>query len=65
VLFAPDLRANYGSAQDKEVTIEGDLVHALTASVPGISLIGNIASLKTVLREVACTRNRDTRRDGV
>ena len=65
MLFAPDLRANYGFTQDKEVTIEGDLIHALTANVPGISLIGNIASRKTVLREVACRRNQDPRRDGV
>jgi len=35
VLFAPDLRANYGFAQDKEMTIEGDLVHALAANAPG------------------------------
>lgn len=51
VLLAPDLRVNYGFAPDWEATIEGDLAHAFAADVPGTSLIGNIASLKTVLRE--------------
>jgi hypothetical protein len=37
---------------DWEATIEGELAHTLAGGdVPGTSLIGNIASLKTVLRE--------------
>ena len=51
VLLAPDLRVNYGFTPNWEATIEGDLAHTLAADVPGTSLIGNIASLKTVLRE--------------
>lgn len=51
VLFAPDLRVNYGFIPDWEATIEGDLTHALSPEIPATSLVGNIASLKTVLRE--------------
>ncbi|MBV8737224.1 MAG: hypothetical protein JO007_08200 [Alphaproteobacteria bacterium] len=51
VLFAPDLRVNYGFIPDWEATIEGDLTHALSPDSPATSLVGNIASLKTVLRE--------------
>jgi hypothetical protein len=51
VLFAPDLRLNYGFARDWEATIEGELAHTLAGDLPGTSLVGNIASLKTVLRE--------------
>jgi hypothetical protein len=51
VLFAPDLRVNYGFVPDWEATIEGDLTHALSPDIPATSLVGNIASLKTVLRE--------------
>jgi hypothetical protein len=51
VLFAPDLRINYGFARDWEATVEGDLAHALAGGIPATSLIGGIASLKTVLRE--------------
>jgi hypothetical protein len=50
-LFAPDLRINYGFAQDWEATIEGDLAHALGAGTPATSLVGSIASMKTVVRE--------------
>jgi hypothetical protein len=50
-LFAPDLRLNYGFARDWEATIEGELAHTLAGDLPGTSLVGNIASLKTVLRE--------------
>jgi hypothetical protein len=50
-LFAPDLRLNYGFVPEWEATIEGELAHPLAGDVPGTSLIGNIASLKTVLRE--------------
>ena len=51
VLFAPDLRVNYGCIPDWEASIEGDLTHALSPDIPPTSLTGNIASLKTVLRE--------------
>jgi hypothetical protein len=50
-LFAPDLRLNYGFAPGWEATIEGDLAHTLAGDLPGTSLVGNVASLKTVLRE--------------
>ncbi len=50
-LLAPDLRVNYGFARDWEATIEGDLTHALSPDIPATNLVGNIASLKTVLRE--------------
>jgi hypothetical protein len=51
VLFAPDLRVNYGFTPDWEATIEGDFTRALSPDIPATSLVGNIASLKTVLRE--------------
>jgi hypothetical protein len=51
VLFAPALRLNFGFARDWEGTIEGDLAHALAGDMTGTSLVGNIASLKGVLRE--------------
>lgn len=51
VLLAPDLRVNYGFARNWEATIEGDLTHALSPDLPATTLVGNIASLKTVLRE--------------
>jgi hypothetical protein len=50
-LLAPDLRLNYGFAPDWEATIEGGLVHALAGDLPGTSLVGAMADLKTVLRE--------------
>lgn len=50
-LLAPDLRVNYGFTRDWEATIEGDLTHALSPDIPATTLVGNIASLKTVLRE--------------
>jgi hypothetical protein len=50
-LLAPDLRVNYGFARDWEATVEGDITHALGPDIPATSLVGNIASLKTVLRE--------------
>ena len=50
-LLAPDLRVNYGFARDWEATIEGDLTHALSPDLPATTLVGNIASLTTVLRE--------------
>jgi hypothetical protein len=51
MLLAPDLRVNYGFARNWEATIEGDVTHALSPDIPATSLVGNIASLKTVLRE--------------
>jgi hypothetical protein len=51
VLFAPDLRLNFGFARDWETTIEGDLAHALAGDMTGTRLVGNIVSLKGVLRE--------------
>ncbi len=50
-LISPDLRVNFGFTPGWEATIQGDLTHALTADVPATSLVGNTASLKTVLRE--------------
>ena len=51
MLFAPDLRVNYGFALDWEVSLEGDLSHGLTAGIPGTSVIAGEALLKVVLRE--------------
>ena len=51
VLFAPDLRVNYGFRPEWEASVEGDLTHALSPDIPSTTLVGNIASLKTVLRE--------------
>jgi hypothetical protein len=51
MLLAPDLRINYGFAPDWEVTVEGNLTHALGSDLPGTSLVGAMADLKTVLRE--------------
>ena len=51
VLFAPDLRVNYGFTRDWEATIEGDLAHALAGDIPETGLIGTMVSLKGVLRE--------------
>ena len=51
MLFAPDLRVNYGFMPDWEASLEGDVSHGLTAGVPGTSLIEGEALLKAVLRE--------------
>ena len=51
VLFAPDLRVNYGFAAGWEASLEGDLSHGLTAGIPGTSVIESEALLKGVLRE--------------
>jgi hypothetical protein len=51
VLFAPELRVNYGFMPDWEMTIEGEVAHALAPGISGTSLVGNTASLKGVLRE--------------
>jgi hypothetical protein len=53
MLFAPDLRVNYGFASDWEASLEGDVSHGLTASIPGTSVIAGEALLKVVLREGA------------
>jgi hypothetical protein len=50
-LLAPNLRVNYGFRPDWEASVEGDLTHALSPNLPATTLVGNIASLKTVLRE--------------
>jgi hypothetical protein len=51
VLFAPDLRLNYGFAPDWEITLENRVAHGLTIDAPATSLVGNDALLKGVLRE--------------
>ena len=53
MLFAPDLRVNYGFASDWEASLEGDVSHGLTAGIPGTSVIAGEALLKVVLREGA------------
>ena len=50
-LLAPNLRVNYGFRPDWEASVEGDLTHALSPNLPATTLVGNIASLKTVLRK--------------
>jgi hypothetical protein len=50
-LLVPDLRVNYGFAKDWEAVIEGNLTHALGGDLPGTSLVGAMADLKTVWRE--------------
>jgi hypothetical protein len=50
-LLAPNLRVNYGFRPDWEASVEGDLTHALSPNLPATTLVGNIVSLKTVLRE--------------
>lgn len=49
VLFAPDLRLNYGVAAGWEAVLEGKLAHGIGATAT--SLVGNGAFLKGVLRE--------------
>ena len=51
MLFAPDLRVNYGFASGWEASLEGDVSHGLTAGIPGTSVIAGEALLKGVLRE--------------
>jgi hypothetical protein len=51
MLFAPDLRVNYGFVSGWEASLEGDVSHGLTAGIPGASLIESEALLKGVLRE--------------
>ena len=51
VLFAPNLRLNYGFTPGWEAVLEGELAHGLTAGIPRTSLAGNGVFLKGVLRE--------------
>jgi hypothetical protein len=51
VLFAPDVRINYGFTPGWEAALEGDLAHGLGADTTGTSVMGNDALLKGVLRE--------------
>ena len=51
MLFAPDVRVNYGFASGWEASLEGDVAHGLTAGIPGTSLIESEALLKSVLHE--------------
>ena len=39
MLFAPDLRVNYGFISGWEASLEGDLSHGLTPGIPGASVI--------------------------
>lgn len=50
-LFAPAARFNYGFAERWEAVLEGQAAHGLSGDVKGSSLVGNVASLKGVLRE--------------
>ena len=51
VLFAPNLRINYGFTPGWEAVLEGEVAHGLTAGIPGTSVVGNGVFLKGVLRE--------------
>ena len=51
MLFAPDVRVNYGFAPGWEASLEGDVAHGLSADIPGTSVIESEALLKNVLRE--------------
>jgi hypothetical protein len=50
-LLAPDARINYGFTAGWEASLEGKVVHGLTASIPGITVMESDALLKGVLRE--------------
>jgi hypothetical protein len=50
-LLAPDVRINYGFMPGWEASLEGQVAHGLTASIPGISVVESDALLKGVLRE--------------
>jgi hypothetical protein len=52
-LFAPNARINYGFTPGWEAVLEGIIVHRLTATLPGTSLVENGVFLKGVLREGA------------
>jgi hypothetical protein len=51
MLFAPDVRVNYGFARGWEASLEGDVARGLTAGIPKTSLVESEALLKGVLRE--------------
>ena len=51
MLFAPDVRVNYGFASGWEASLEGDVARGLTAGIPRRSLVESEALLKGVLRE--------------
>lgn len=51
MLFAPDLRINYGFTPGWEASLEGDIAHGLSAGIPGTSVVESEALLKGVLRE--------------
>src|SRR5437016_12648316 len=51
VLFAPNLRINYGFTPGWEAVLEGKVAHGLSASIPGTSGVENGVFLKGVLRE--------------
>jgi hypothetical protein len=50
-LIAPATRVNYGFAEDWEAVLEGAWAHGLTAGSGGSNLLGNMVSLKHVLRD--------------
>jgi hypothetical protein len=50
-LVAPNLRLNYGVAENWEFTLEGMAAHQLSSESHGTSLVGNEALIKGVLRE--------------
>jgi hypothetical protein len=50
MLFAPDVRVNYGFARGWEASLEGDVARGLTAGIPKTSLVESEALLKGVLR---------------
>jgi hypothetical protein len=51
MVFAPDIRINYGFTAGWEASLEGDVTHGLTAEIPRTSLAASEALLKGVLRE--------------
>jgi hypothetical protein len=51
MLFAPDVRINYGFSPGWEASLEGDVAHGLTPDLPGTSVVEGEALLKRVLRE--------------
>ena len=51
MLFAPDVRINYGFTPGWEASLEGDVAHGLTPDIPGTSVVEGEALLKGVLRE--------------
>ena len=50
-LVAPAVRLNYGVADRWEAVLEGEGAHGLSGEAKRSSLVGNMASVKTVLRE--------------